>query len=266
METAIAIDHVSVVRGGVDILKDVNTTIYAGKITAVIGPNGAGKTTLLGAILGLIPHEGEVVFFPERKHSATPRIGYVPQRVDFDRGAPITVFDFLSLSIQRRPLWFGYSKKKIVQEGLEKVEAVHLEKRMIGSLSGGEFQRVLLALALQVEPDILLLDEPASGVDLAGEELFCDFLSNLQNEGKFTLVLVSHDLSVVSSHADRVLCLNRTVSCSGKTSEVLTSANLDMIYGVHHSIYHHDHQCDSICPDGRPVAGKNYSSETEEKV
>jgi zinc transport system ATP-binding protein len=140
-------------------------------------------------------------------------------------------------------------KKKAIREGLEKIEAAHLEKRMLGSLSGGEFQRVLLALALQVEPDILLLDEPAAGVDLAGEELFCDFLSDLQKEGNFTLVLVSHDLSVVSSHAERVLCLNRTVSCSGKTAEILTSDNLDRLYGGHHSVYYHDDRCVTLCRD-----------------
>lgn len=248
-ESVIDIQNVSVTRGGVKILIDVNATIYADEITAVIGPNGAGKTTLLAAILGLIPYEGTIRFFPERENSSPPSIGYVPQRLDFDRGTPITVADFLSLSIQRRPLWFGLGKKKAIREELEKIEAAHLEKRMLGTLSGGEFQRVLLALALQVEPDILLLDEPAAGVDVAGEELFCDLLSNLQQEGNFTLVLVSHDLSVVSSHAERVLCLNRTVSCSGKTAEILTSDNLDRLYGGHYSVYHHEDRCVTICRD-----------------
>lgn len=248
-KTAIDIRGVSVRRSGVEILSDVSATIHVGETTAVIGPNGAGKTTLLAAILGLIPYKGEIRFFPERKITSPPRIGYVPQRLDFDRGTPITVSDFLSLSIQRRPLWFGTANRQLVREGLEMVEAAHLEKRMLGSLSGGEFQRVLLALALQVEPEILLLDEPASAVDMAGEELFCDFLSNLQKEGHFALVLVSHDLSVVSSHADRVLCLNRSISCSGKTAEVLTSDNLDKLYGGHHSIYHHDGECVTICRD-----------------
>ena len=247
MEAAIDIRNLSVKRGGVQILTDVSFTVYTDEITAVIGPNGAGKTTLLLAILGLISHEGTIRLFPERKGS--PCIGYVPQRLDFDRGTPITVYDFLSLSIQRRPLWFKSGKKKIVREGLEKVEAMHLGKRMLGTLSGGEFQRILLALALQVGPDILLLDEPASGVDLAGEQLFCDLLSNLQREGDFTLILVSHDLSVVSSHAEKVLCLNRTVSCSGKTAEVLTSDNLDRLYGGHHSVYQHDDNCITICRD-----------------
>ncbi len=118
--------------------------------------------------------------------------------------------------------------------------AAHLAERPLGKLSGGELQRVLLALAIMDEPDILLLDEPVSGVDMAGGELFCDLIDELHRERRFTLVLVSHDLSVVTSHADHVICINKTVQCQGRTVEVLTKETISRVYGLHVGIYEHD--------------------------
>jgi zinc transport system ATP-binding protein len=222
------------------ILQEVTCHIPAGRITALIGPNGAGKTTLLLAIMGLIPYSGRIRFpaYP----SAPPRIGYVPQRLELDRGLPCTVQDLLALSVSRRPLWLGKkgSLRRDLRKSLDLVGAGGLERRFLGKLSGGELQRVLLAMALEGDPDILLLDEPTAGVDAPGEQMFCDVLSDIQQQSRLTVVLISHDLSVVTNHAEQVVCLNKTVRCSGGVS-ALTEENLLKTYGLHIQIYPHTH-------------------------
>ncbi len=235
-DCAIEIRNLNVRLNGVQILYDVNACIIANETTAIIGPNGAGKTTLMLAIMGLIPYNGHIDF-PQGKR----RIGYVPQRLDIDRSTPVTVLDFLSLTDQRSPLWLGHRKSvyQKVLSNLKRVGADHLIKHPFGKLSGGEMQRVMLAMAIQNDPDIVLLDEPISGVDVAGEELFSELISSLQKEEKFTLVLISHDLSVVTRHANHVICMNKTVRCEGRTVEVLTPENLAKIYGIHKGLYEH---------------------------
>lgn len=236
------IRNLSVRAGGTEILSGIHADIRCGEVTALVGPNGAGKTTLLLAILGLVPHSGEIRFCRAEEHGkGAPRIGYVPQRLDFDRNAPMTVLDFFALSSQRYPVVFGHSERsrRSAEESLARGGAAHLLFRPLGKLSGGELQRVLLALALRGNPDILLLDEPVSGVDLSGEELFCDFLGQIHRESRFSLLLVSHDLSVVSRHADRVICLNRRIVCQGATTETLTPENLAAMYGPGAHLFSH---------------------------
>jgi len=163
----IELHNVGVRLGGVDILHDVTAEMRCGEVTAIIGPNGAGKSTLLKAIMGLIPHTGEIEFCTEHTcGGGRPLIGYVPQFLDFDRGTPLTVLDFLSLKDQRSPLWLGHKKamKKAAEEALTWAGASRLIDRPLGKLSGGETQRVLLTFALLGSPDIILLDEPVSGV------------------------------------------------------------------------------------------------------
>lgn len=241
-ESAIEIVNVSVTINQASLLKDVNARIPKGKITALIGPNGAGKTTLVLAILGIIPHEGEIFFLRDgRREMTRPRIGYVPQRLDFDRSVPLTVLDFISLSSQRRPLWLGYrrTQRDMALEALREVGGEHLNQRQIGRLSGGELQRVMLAMAISRRPEILLLDEPAAGVDISGEALFCEFMTRVQEDQHLTMVIVSHDLSVITGHAEHVICLNRTVRCQGGAIEVLTPENIMAIYGPHARLYRH---------------------------
>lgn len=178
--------------------------------------------------------------------SASPRptIGYVPQRLDFDRGIPLSVRDFLVGSVQRRPLWFAprNGMRERVDAVLERVGMQQFEKRKLGELSGGELQRILLAQALLQEPKILLLDEPSSAVDVAGESLFCDLLQSVHQRRHLTTIWVSHDLSVVSSHADRVLCLNKTIACAGTPESTLTTERIQELFGPHSTVYgHHDH-------------------------
>lgn len=238
----IELHNVSVVRYGVKIVENVSAEMRCGEITALIGPNGAGKSTLLRAIAGLIPHEGEIHFCTEDTcGSGRPRIGYIPQTLEFDRGIPMTVLDFLTMKEQRMPLWFGHRKEAIesAKRGLEWAGASHLVNKQLGKLSGGEMQRVMLAFALIGEPDVILMDEPVSGVDASGEEIFIELLKKLQSEKHFTVVLVSHDLSVVNKHTDYVICLNRRVVGQGRTIEVLTPENIQKLYGVHSAIHYH---------------------------
>jgi zinc transport system ATP-binding protein len=236
------IRDLSVRAGGREILSGIHADIRCGEVTALVGPNGAGKTTLLLAILGLIPYSGEIRFCRAEEHGkGAPRIGYVPQRIELDRNAPMTVLDFFALSSQRFPVFLGRSRKSRAdaEAALKRSGSGHLIDRPLGKLSGGELQRVLLALALRDDPDILLLDEPVSGVDVSGEELFCDFLDQIHRETRFSLLLVSHDLSVVTRHADRVICLNRSIVCQGATTEVLTPETLSAMYGSGAHLFSH---------------------------
>ncbi len=229
---AISLDRVSVNRNGTSILKSVTAMVPKGGVTGLIGPNGSGKTTLLMAILGQIGFTGRIEFGFEGRR---PRIGYVPQRFQFDRGMPISVLDFMTLGRQRIPLWFGvrsqHRQKAIGM--LSVVKAAHLVKRRLGVLSGGELQRVLLALALQEDPELLILDEPVAGVDVVGEQLFCELLEQLRMEHGFTQLMVSHNMSVVLAHATHAILLNRRVICQGNPKEVLNPQTLMAIYGMH---------------------------------
>ena len=230
--------------GGTEILSGIDADIRCGEITALVGPNGAGKTTLLKAILGMVPYEGSIRFCHSEEHGrGKPRIGYVPQRLDIDRDVPMTVLDFFCLSSQKRPVVFGHSRaaRQAAESALERAGAVQLLNKPLGRLSGGELQRVLLALALQGQPDILLLDEPVSGVDVAGEALFFDFLGQVHSESRFSLLLVSHDLSIVTRHADRVICLDRRIVCQGATTEMLTPDTLSAMYGRDAQLFRHTH-------------------------
>ncbi|HDR06281.1 MAG TPA: metal ABC transporter ATP-binding protein [Candidatus Coatesbacteria bacterium] len=241
---AVRLEEVTVRLGGRLALEGVTADIPAGLITAVIGPNGAGKTTLLKAVLGLVPFDGSITFPAFGKR---PRFGYVPQHLGVDEGAPLTVKDFLLLKLQRRPLWLG-SRRPAVVEALRQLRAMQAERlaeRPLGELSGGERQRVLLAAALAGEggaPDLLLLDEPAAGIDAVGGELFAALLAELTAESGLTTILVSHDLSVVSAHAGRVVCLNRRLMGVGCAEEAISVETITAMYGRDSRLFLHDHR------------------------
>ena len=228
---AIVFDHVSVTRNGLNILDHVNATIPRGSWTVLIGPNGAGKTTLLLALLGEINYRGRI----ELGGGKGLRIGYVPQKLNVDRGMPFTVAEFLAMGIQKRPLWLGISKaaKEEAAHLLEMVHASHIMKRRVGTLSGGEMQRVLLALALQQKPELLVLDEPSAGVDFEGGRLFCELLEDLRSSQGFTQIMVSHDLGMVAHHATCVICLKRRIVAQGSPRDVLTGPVLQSLFGMH---------------------------------
>ncbi len=241
---AIEIDGVSVRLDGTSILENVTASVPMGKLCALVGPNGAGKTTLLMTMLGLVPHSGHIRFCACGPHGGgVPRIGYVPQRLDFDRAAPISVTDFLCLAGQRRPLFLGRRRaaERQARAALNRVAIEHLGSRALGQLSGGELQRVLLAQVLLDEPQVILLDEPVSGVDVAGEQLFLELVREITASGEHTVLMVSHDISVVAERAEHVIALKGTVVCQGPPREALTPENLLRLFGVH---VHHIGVCE----------------------
>ena len=207
----IALENVSVVRGGQTLLQDVSMHIHCGQLTVLIGQNGAGKTTLIRALLGEYAHGGTIRHVDgEGRDVAHMRTGYVPQHLEFDKEMPVTVEDFLAASLTRRPVWTGVGKKTRAQvmEALKMVEGEKLLHRPLGRCSGGELQRVLLALALHPAPDLLVLDEPVSGVDQNGLQMFLDTVVRLKEHHHMAILLVSHDLNVVRQYADHVVLLD----------------------------------------------------------
>ncbi len=221
------INHISVRLGTVTPVRDVSLHAHCGEVTAVIGRNGAGKSTLFKAILGELPHAGEVVF---TGHGGTPtkrrpRIGYVPQSLNVDRGSPATVLDMALAYTTRRPLLLPPSRrvKRELTAHFARFAADALLHKPIGRLSGGELQRVLLALATYPHPDMLLLDEPVSGVDRAGLTAFYALLEQLKQED-MVILLISHDLSYVRQHADRVVLLDGEVVSAGAPADVFSSS------------------------------------------
>lgn len=217
---AVTLHDVTAVLGGNRILDKVSLSVPAQGNTVIIGPNGAGKTTLLLTMLGKIRHTGNILF----AGGAVPRIGYVPQKLNFDSGIPVTVLEFACLGRRRLPFWFGVGKrnKERVMELLDSVGAAGLQHRRLGALSGGELRRVLLALALDRRPELLVLDEPTSGVDFKGEGMFHDLLERLREEQRFTQLMVCHNLGLARRHATWVVCLNRVVVAEGGPEAMLS--------------------------------------------
>jgi len=228
------LENVSVSFGGNTVLRDINLHIHCGQLTAIIGPNGAGKSTLLRAIVGELPHGGTVrneLLHVKGAHRLV--VGYVPQKLEFDPTSPVSVLDIFSAALSRRPVWLGHSGTTIqrAQRSLDRVGAGRLMRSRLGALSGGELQRVLLALALTPLPDLLLLDEPVSGVDPAGIDLFYRMVSDLRRSYHLAILLVSHDFAVAARYAERMLFLNRTIQCDGTPAEVLASDVVARTFG-----------------------------------
>ena len=241
---SIEIDNLRVHYGDITVLDDISAAIEAGTITALIGPNGAGKTTLLQALLGLVDYSGKIIYRDQDGSRINPILSFVPQKMEFDRGIPMTVYDFMTLPFCHHPLWIPHKKtnRPQIESRLETVSAQHLMFRQFGKLSGGEMQRVMLAMALMNDPEVMLLDEPDAGIDVMGERLFRELLKKIQAEGHITLIMVSHDLSLVNALSDKVICINRKIHCQGKSPEVLTSENLKDLFGGDSGIYLHSHK------------------------
>ena len=223
-----------VTLGRTPILERVYMHLHCGELTALIGPNGAGKTTLLRAMLGELPHTGELKFLPfGDRPKPRLRIGYVPQKLEIDALSPTTVLDLFAVTLTQRPLWLGYRRELVedARKALTMVEAADLLKAKLGQLSGGELQRVLLALALIPLPHLLLLDEPVSGVDQAGIRLFYEILSRLREEYDLSILLISHDLRAVAKVADRIVFLNHTVLCDGSPRLVFADPLVKECFG-----------------------------------
>lgn len=235
-ECCTKIDGIGVTLGGHTILEDVSLHLHCGELTTILGPNGAGKSTLLRALLGEVPHSGRIHFLPVFGHGRedAPKIGYVPQRLDFDRFSPLSVHDLFAAAISRWPVPLRYPRdvRRAAAAALESVEAEDVLDRRLGRLSGGELQRVLLALSLTPLPNLLLLDEPVSGIDLAGRDLFYRTVSELRRRFDLSILMVSHDLAGVTAVSDRIIFLDKRVVCSGTPTAVLANPELRHAFGL----------------------------------
>jgi zinc transport system ATP-binding protein len=231
---------------GRPVLRGVTLTVPHGKVVALIGPNGSGKTTLLRCLLGLQRIDsGEIKLFGQSDFGkALPRIGYVPQRLSLDRSFILSVREFLALRLRRTRNWFWQSHRctdELIHATLAGIGVEPLFDRPLAQLSGGQLQRVLIAFSLLTKPELLLLDEPTAGVDSPGEQTFYELIADIQRRHHLTVILVSHDLSMVYRHASRVFALNGVICCEGTPEEVLNAESLKQAYGLHVSPYEHQH-------------------------
>jgi zinc transport system ATP-binding protein len=224
------VDRLSVRFGATQVLKDLTFTVPRGTSLAIIGPNGAGKSVLLRALLGSIPSDGVIRWAPEA------RIGYVPQKLDLERDLPMTGYDLL----RARLALAGEAQRSLAHlfavVGISEATA----EQLIGTYSGGQFQRLLIAFALLGKPNVLLLDEPTASVDEPGQEQLNLLVRRVQRENNLTVLFISHDLSVVFRHADCVLCLGHGKTFLGPPREILTPEILQAVYGMPVSFHVHD--------------------------
>jgi len=223
------IRNLSVTLGGEKVLKNIDIEVKQGEILTIIGPNGAGKTTLFKALLGLISYDGKITWAPNVK------IGYVPQRLDIDIDVPLTVKEFFKLrgkiATNRRVkevLTFVQLEENILNVGL-------------GEISVGQRQRLLVAWAMLDNPNVLLFDEPTADIDVYGQESIFKTIHQMNKKSNLTVILISHDLNIVSQYATKVFCLNRKNLCYGSPAKVLTTNNLNELYGGEKAIYEHKH-------------------------
>lgn len=227
-----SVENFGVKVGELTIFEDVNFTIHCGELTALIGPNGAGKSTLLKSILGEVAHVGKLNYFDAKGEHLRPIIGYVPQTLKFDATSPTTVLDLFMACLTERPVWLCSSKfiRERVIKNLRRVKAEYLIDRRLGALSGGELQRILLALALDPLPDLLLLDEPISGVDKIGMRIFYELVAELKAAEDMAILLISHDLEMLERFADKVILLNKRVLKFGNVREVFNSDEMREVF------------------------------------
>jgi zinc transport system ATP-binding protein len=236
-ETLIRAEGLTVRLGGRLLLDHVDIEVAAGEIVTLIGPNGAGKTTLIRALLGIVaPEAGHITRKPGL------RIGYVPQRLHIDPVLPLTVARFLALGHNRR----GHNKvdRDMVARVLDEVGIGDKRRAALHALSGGEFQRAVLARALLRDPDLLILDEPVQGVDFAGQLDLYKLVGDLRRERGCGVLMVSHDLHVVMASTDRVVCINRHLCCAGRPEAVSRHPEYIELFGERArelAVYSHTH-------------------------
>lgn len=230
MDNVLTVAHLSVSFGQVEVLKDLSFQLERGSSLAVIGPNGAGKTVLFQALIGSIPSKGTIRWTPGI------RLGYVPQKLDLERDVPITGLDFL-----RARASLSRGSEVGIKRILETVGIPdEVSRNRIGALSGGQFQRLLIAFALLGNPSVLLLDEPTAGIDAPGQKQLNDLISHLQEQRGLTVMMISHELSVVFRYATSVLCLSRGRACFGAPQKSLTPELLQEVYGAPVEYHIHD--------------------------
>jgi zinc transport system ATP-binding protein len=224
---AIEFDAVGLRLGNTEILRGVSFKVRAGSIHCIVGANGGGKTSLVRALLGQMPHTGRIAIQWQEGRV----VGYVPQALDFDKSLPITVFDFMAMTCQRRPVFLGSSwpTRRAIRGALERLGVAAKANTRLGSLSGGERQRVLFAQALIPEPALLVLDEPMTGLDLAGKEILERAITEFAAAGG-TVLWINHDIVQVHDLADALTYVNRTVLLDGVPDEVLATGTAGQLF------------------------------------
>ena len=227
METILKVENLNVKLDDELTICNLSFEVKKGEVLTILGPNGAGKTVLLKTLLGIFPFEGKI----EWKKGI--KIGYVPQRVPFVKDFPISIEEFFKLKTKN---------EKEIKEVLKIIgfDESFLNKNL-GEISSGQYQRILVAWALIGNPDVLLFDEPTTGIDISGEETIYQLLERLKKEKNLTIILVTHDLSVVFKFSDYVICLNRCPICQGKPKEVISTETLSKLYGQEIKFYEHYH-------------------------
>lgn len=229
----IKINHLGVTLGGQEILKDINLHIHCGSLNAVIGRNGAGKSTLIRAILNDIPHTGNIEF-KDRENGRIQKLkmGYVPQSMNVENQTPVSVYDMIAAYQSSVPVFFmrGPKIRQKILEHLRIFEADYLIDKQVCNLSGGEQQRVLLSMALMDSPNLLLLDEPVSGIDQNGMDLFYKTIYHLKENYDLAVILISHDLDYVRRYADKAVLIDKTVLKQGSVKEVFGSQEFAQVF------------------------------------
>ncbi len=227
-KNVLEVKNLNVQFNGEKILQNLTFEVKKGETLVILGPNGAGKTTLLRTLLKLVPYKGSIKW-------TTKNISYLPPQELFSKKKlpPLNIKDFFEFK--------KISHQKIIDSlqsvGLDK----NIMKKQFGTLSTGEFQRMMIAWSLVNNPDVLLFDEPTTGIDIGGEETIYSLLHKFWQERKLTILLVTHDLNIVWEHSDKVLCLNKKILCTGKPKHILTIKNLQELYGTGIKFYKHKH-------------------------
>lgn len=232
----IKIKNFAVTIGSDRILENINLHIHCGQLTSIIGKNGAGKSTLVRAVLNEIPHEGTIEFRDIKNNQFQDlKIGYVPQHLNIAKNTPTSVYDLMASYVSRVPVFLSKNKKTYakIKEQLLQFEAADLIDKAVCDLSGGELQRVLLSLATMPVPNLLILDEPVSGIDKNGMELFYRQIDHLKRNYDLSVILVSHDLEYVEKYSDHVILLDKTIIKEGKPKEVFQSDEFREAFGTY---------------------------------
>lgn len=225
MDTLVDIENLNVSISGKCILKDINLKIPSDSIIALLGPNGAGKTTLIKAILGLIKYEGAI--------KTNAKLGYVPQNPTFHLPFPITVKELFYIN--------SIKLDKSALNILEMFRVSRLLDKNINRLSGGELQRLYIAQEIMKKPQLLIMDEPSSALDIEGQEVIFDIMNRIRKEEKTSFLIISHDVSMINKHATDMIHLNQSIHCQGKADDATLNKELEKLYGDSFKHFHHHH-------------------------
>ncbi len=252
---AIEIKNMWVRYNGLVVLEDINLAVEEREIMSIVGPNGSGKSTLLRSIMGFKEYfRGTVEVFGKSpaQIQGTGVFGYLPQSTSYDPGFPVSVFDVVAMArFSRKPFLERLSRedRSLIEESLSRVEMLDHRRHHFGSLSGGQKQRVLIARALALKPRILMLDEPATGLDAVAQDGFYDLLRELRDRRGLTILMVSHDIGTVSAVVDRLACVKRRLHFHGRPADCIDGEEMEKIFGRNIHFIKHDKDCPTCRED-----------------